>query len=118
MKVQVTKGNELEVLIHPDGVMPVLSFLCDHTNAQFANFIDVCGVDVPTRECRFEVGGEMGWMGWMYMTQDSRSDMVILRAVTIYLVILSPCPVKSCQVITMTIFLHAYIDHLLNRIVR
>ena len=55
MKVQVTKGNELEVLIHPDGVMPVLSFLCDHTNAQFANFIDVCGVDVPTRECRFEV---------------------------------------------------------------
>ena len=59
-KVQVTKGNELEVLIHPDGVMPVLSFLCDHTNAQFANFIDVCGVDMPTRECRFEVGGPVG----------------------------------------------------------
>ena len=113
MKVQVTKGNELEVLIHPDGVMPVLSFLCDHTNAQFANFIDVCGVDVPTRECRFEVGGfggERGWVGWMYMTQDSRSDMVILRAVTIYLVILSPCPVKSC------LTSGDYYDHLPPRI--
>jgi len=54
-KVQVTTGDELEVLIHPDGVLPVLTFLRDHTNAQFTNFIDVCGVDMPTRECRFEV---------------------------------------------------------------
>lgn len=54
-KVVVSTGDELEVLVHPDGVLPVLTFLRDHTNAQFTNFIDVCGVDVPTREFRFEV---------------------------------------------------------------
>jgi len=53
--VQVTHGNELEVLIHPDGLLPVLSFLKNHTNAQFASISDICGVDVPTRQYRFEV---------------------------------------------------------------
>jgi len=53
--VQVTNGNELEVLIHPDGVLPVLSFLKNHTNAQFTNVADICGLDVPTRQYRFEV---------------------------------------------------------------
>lgn len=53
--VQVTHGNELEVLIHPDGVLPVLSFLKNHTNAQFTCVSDICGLDVPTRQYRFEV---------------------------------------------------------------
>lgn len=35
-------------MIHPDGVIPVLSFLKDHTNAQFTNIVDIAGVDVPT----------------------------------------------------------------------
>jgi len=51
----VTTGNELDILIHPDGVEPVLSFLKGHHNAQFENITDVTAVDVPTRQCRFEI---------------------------------------------------------------
>ena len=54
-KVQLTAGDELEVLIAPEGIIPVLSFLKDHHNAQFTNIADIAGVDVPTRDCRFEV---------------------------------------------------------------
>lgn len=54
-KVQLTSGDELEVLICPDGVVPVLQFLKDHHNAQFANLVDIAGMDVPTRKYRFEV---------------------------------------------------------------
>ena len=54
-KVQVTSGDELDIMIHPDGIIPVLTFLKDHTNAQFENISDIAAVDVPTRECRFEV---------------------------------------------------------------
>ena len=42
-------------MIHPDGVIPVLSFLKDHQNAQFTNIVDIAGVDKPTLENRFEV---------------------------------------------------------------
>uniref|UniRef100_A0A671U222 NADH dehydrogenase [ubiquinone] iron-sulfur protein 3, mitochondrial n=1 Tax=Sparus aurata TaxID=8175 RepID=A0A671U222_SPAAU len=54
-QVQVTCFNELEVMIHPDGVIPVLTFLRDHTNAQFRNMIDLTAVDIPTRQNRFEI---------------------------------------------------------------
>nr|CAH7760529.1 unnamed protein product [Callosobruchus chinensis] len=54
-KVQVTAGDELELLIVPDGVLPVLQFLKDHHNCQFSNLVDIAGMDVPSRECRFEV---------------------------------------------------------------
>jgi len=54
-KVQLTAGNELEVLIAPEGVVPVLQFLKDHHNAQFANLVDIAGMDVPCRKYRFEV---------------------------------------------------------------
>ncbi|KAL3221331.1 hypothetical protein MRX96_005067 [Rhipicephalus microplus] len=54
-KVQITPGDELEVMIAPEGVVPVLSFLKEHHNAQYTNIVDICGVDVPTREYRFEV---------------------------------------------------------------
>uniref|UniRef100_A0A3B5KZQ9 Uncharacterized protein n=1 Tax=Xiphophorus couchianus TaxID=32473 RepID=A0A3B5KZQ9_9TELE len=49
-QVQVTCYNELEVMIHPDGVLPVLTFLRDHTNAQFRNMIDLTAVDIPSRQ--------------------------------------------------------------------
>uniref|UniRef100_A0A668AX54 NADH dehydrogenase [ubiquinone] iron-sulfur protein 3, mitochondrial n=1 Tax=Myripristis murdjan TaxID=586833 RepID=A0A668AX54_9TELE len=58
-QVQVTCYNELEVMIHPDGVIPVLTFLRDHTNAQFGNMIDLTAVDIPTRQNRFEVGARL-----------------------------------------------------------
>ncbi|XP_054164833.1 NADH dehydrogenase [ubiquinone] iron-sulfur protein 3, mitochondrial-like [Oppia nitens] len=54
-KVQITHSNELEVLIAPEGVVPVIHFLKDNQSAQFTNLSDICGVDIPTREYRFEV---------------------------------------------------------------
>jgi len=54
-KVQLTAGDELEILIAPEGVLPVITFLKDHHNAQFASLADICGLDMPTREYRFEI---------------------------------------------------------------
>lgn len=54
-KVQLTAGDELEVLIAPEGVIPVLQFLKDHHSAQFTNLSDIAGLDVPSRKYRFEV---------------------------------------------------------------
>ncbi|PAA68855.1 hypothetical protein BOX15_Mlig012101g3 [Macrostomum lignano] len=51
----VTIFDELEILIHPEGVLPVLSFLKDHHAGQFVNLSDICCVDVPSRQFRFEV---------------------------------------------------------------
>lgn len=42
-------------MIHPDGIIPVLTFLRDHTNAQYRNMSDLTAVDIPTRANRFEV---------------------------------------------------------------
>ncbi|XP_064599398.1 NADH dehydrogenase [ubiquinone] iron-sulfur protein 3, mitochondrial-like [Liolophura sinensis] len=53
-KAQVALG-ELEILIHPEGVIPVLSFLKDHHNGQFVNLSDIAGMDVPSRQYRFEI---------------------------------------------------------------
>merc|ERR1712071_173256 len=54
-QVQVTCFDELEIMIHPDGIVPVLTFLRDHTNAQFRNMSDLTAVDIPTRPNRFEI---------------------------------------------------------------
>ena len=51
-KVQLTAGDELELLIAPSGLVPVMSFLKNHHNAQFGSLVDIAGVDVPTREYR------------------------------------------------------------------
>ena len=55
-QVQLTHTNELELLIHPEGVTPVLTFLRDHHNAQFRQLADLTALDVPKRVFRFEVG--------------------------------------------------------------
>lgn len=57
--LQVSCFNELEICIHPDGVIPVLTFLRDHTNAQFKSLADLTAVDIPTRQNRFEVSKEI-----------------------------------------------------------
>lgn len=54
-KMQLTHCDELEVMIHPSGIIPVISFLKDNHNAQFTNITDIAGVDVPSRHYRFEV---------------------------------------------------------------
>ncbi|XP_031565815.1 NADH dehydrogenase [ubiquinone] iron-sulfur protein 3, mitochondrial-like [Actinia tenebrosa] len=52
---QVNYTKELEFLISPEGIIPVLTFLKDHTNAQFKSLADLTAVDVPTRPYRFEI---------------------------------------------------------------
>lgn len=52
---RVVNKNELEICIAPKGIIPVLSFLKDHQQCQFTNIIDIAGVDVPTRQNRFEI---------------------------------------------------------------
>ncbi|KAF1771020.1 hypothetical protein GCK72_002844 [Caenorhabditis remanei] len=54
-KVQFAAGDELELLIHPSGVVPVLSFLKGNHSAQFTNLTFITGMDVPTRKNRLEV---------------------------------------------------------------
>lgn len=54
-KAQISSVNELELLIHPDGVIPVLSFLKDNHRTQFHSYIGVTAIDVPARPFRFEV---------------------------------------------------------------
>ena len=54
-QTQVNHNNELEILIAPEGILPVLTFLRDNTNAQFKSLADITAVDVPSRQNRFEV---------------------------------------------------------------
>jgi NADH-quinone oxidoreductase subunit C len=47
--------DELIVTARPPAVVRVLTFLRDDTNCQFKLLMDVCGVDYPEREQRFDV---------------------------------------------------------------
>jgi len=51
----LTAGDELELLIVPDGIIPTFTFLKDHHNTQFVNLTDITALDVPNRQYRFEV---------------------------------------------------------------
>ena len=54
-KLQMTHTGELEVLIAPEGIVPVIAFLKDNHAAQFTNLSDIAGVDVLSRRYRFEL---------------------------------------------------------------
>ena len=47
--------DELVLHVRRDAIVKVLTFLRDDTNCQFRLLVDVCGVDYPDREHRFEV---------------------------------------------------------------
>ncbi|KAH0614840.1 uncharacterized protein H6S33_000476 [Morchella sextelata] len=47
--------DELTIYIAPTSVLPVFTFLKNHTAAQFTQVSDITGVDYPTRNYRFEV---------------------------------------------------------------
>ncbi|WOO83436.1 NADH-ubiquinone oxidoreductase 30 subunit, mitochondrial [Vanrija pseudolonga] len=47
--------DELTLYIPPAAVVPVLTFLRDHTQTQYKQVMDITAVDYPTREKRFEV---------------------------------------------------------------
>ena len=47
--------DELTLYIPPTAVVPVLTFLRDHTQCQYKSVMDITAVDYPTRAMRFEV---------------------------------------------------------------
>ncbi|KIL71023.1 hypothetical protein M378DRAFT_95934 [Amanita muscaria Koide BX008] len=47
--------DELTLYIAPSAVVPVLTFLRDHSQCQFKSLMDISGADYPEREKRFEV---------------------------------------------------------------
>lgn len=47
--------DELTVYTPPAGVIPVISFLKNHTAAEYTQISDITGVDFPSRDQRFEV---------------------------------------------------------------
>ena len=51
----MTQTKELELLIAPEGIIPVLTFLKDHTNAQYKSLADLTAVDKLGKPFRFEV---------------------------------------------------------------
>ncbi|MBT7232219.1 MAG: NADH-quinone oxidoreductase subunit C, partial [Rhodospirillaceae bacterium] len=52
---QTIAGGELTLHVAPDALLKVLATLRDDINCQFKQLVDVCGVDYPEREKRFEV---------------------------------------------------------------
>ena len=47
--------DELTLYVAPSAVVPVLTFLRDHSNCQYKALMDISGADYPSREKRFEV---------------------------------------------------------------
>lgn len=47
--------DEITVLTSSDHIVPLLRFLRDDTRAQFVSIIDICGVDYPGDDQRFEL---------------------------------------------------------------
>ncbi len=47
--------GELTLTVDRDAIVKVLTFLRDDVNCQFKQLLDVCGVDYPERELRFDV---------------------------------------------------------------
>jgi len=52
---KVVAYGELTLLVSADNIIKVLTFLRDDPSCRFVNFIDICGVDWPKRERRFDV---------------------------------------------------------------
>lgn len=48
-------NDELTLLVSADAIIDVLRFLRDDPSCRFVCFIDICGVDYPAREKRFDV---------------------------------------------------------------
>ncbi|OWZ40988.1 NADH dehydrogenase (ubiquinone) Fe-S protein 3 [Cryptococcus neoformans] len=47
--------DELTIYIPPQAVLPVFTFLRDHTQCQYRQIVDITAVDFPTKPNRFEV---------------------------------------------------------------
>ncbi|KAF9785981.1 F420H2 dehydrogenase [Thelephora terrestris] len=47
--------DELTLYVAPSAIVPVLTFLRDHSQCQFKSCVDISGADYPERDKRFEV---------------------------------------------------------------
>ncbi|TDK36979.1 NADH-quinone oxidoreductase subunit C [Rhizobium deserti] len=47
--------GDLNLVAEPEAIVPLLTFLRDDPRCAFISFIDICGVDYPAREKRFDV---------------------------------------------------------------
>lgn len=47
--------GELTLITTPDAILELLTFLRDNASCKFVSFTDICGVDWPAREQRFDV---------------------------------------------------------------
>ncbi|MBL4645312.1 MAG: NADH-quinone oxidoreductase subunit C [Hyphomicrobiales bacterium] len=54
LKSDITFG-ELTITVVRDEIETVLRFLRDNSSTKFISFVDLCGVDYPQREARFDV---------------------------------------------------------------
>lgn len=54
-RVQMQHTDELEILVAPEGMFPVLSFMAHHQHACFNACSAATAIDVPSRVYRFEV---------------------------------------------------------------
>ncbi|XP_065180601.1 NADH dehydrogenase [ubiquinone] iron-sulfur protein 3, mitochondrial-like [Sycon ciliatum] len=54
-EVQITACDELELLIHPDGIVPALTILKEHSMTQMTQLVHLTALDVPKRPKRFEL---------------------------------------------------------------
>ena len=50
-----TRFGELTIVVGPEDILKVLTVLRDDPQTQFINLTDLCGVDYPAREKRFDV---------------------------------------------------------------
>jgi NADH-quinone oxidoreductase subunit C len=52
---QTNAFGDLALKVEPGEILSVLRFLRDDPTCRFVSFIDICGVDYPSRERRFDV---------------------------------------------------------------
>ena len=74
----MTQTNELELLIAPEGIIPVLTFLKDHTNAQYKSLADQTAVDKLGKPYRFEVNN-------VYTVNQTELHVICLRKSSLYM---------------------------------
>ncbi|NFV80121.1 NADH-quinone oxidoreductase subunit C [Magnetospirillum aberrantis] len=55
LETEVNRVGELTILVRTASIVKVMSFLRDDTTCLFKQVVDVCGVDYPARELRFDV---------------------------------------------------------------
>ena len=55
LETEVNRVGELTILVRTASIVKVMSFLRDDTTCLFKQVVDVCGVDYPSRELRFDV---------------------------------------------------------------